>query len=82
MQARLGNVLRILKFAFGYVGRQGSPILTVTGGRRVTRVGKYLRTFKIDELPQLINVLKGDMSVVGPSRRLRGCRSLLPGTVG
>ena len=33
---------------------------------RVTRIGKYLRKYKIDELPQIINIIKGDMAIVGP----------------
>ena len=43
----------------------GSQI-TVGGDKRVTKIGKILRKYKVDELPQLINILKGEMSFVGP----------------
>jgi len=45
--------------------------ITVCGDKRVTKIGKFLRKYKIDELPQLINVLKGEMSFVGPRPEVR-----------
>jgi lipopolysaccharide/colanic/teichoic acid biosynthesis glycosyltransferase len=62
-----GRLFRIYKFRTMVQGAyQMGSRLTVKRDPRITRLGKFLRWSKIDELPQLINVLKGEMSFVGP----------------
>jgi exopolysaccharide biosynthesis polyprenyl glycosylphosphotransferase len=46
--------------------RDGRPVWAAQGDPRVTRVGRFIRLVRIDELPQLFNVLRGEMSMVGP----------------
>ena len=64
---RHGWPFRIIKLRTMTAGadRQGSKI-TVSGDTRITRVGQFLRQTKLDEIPQLLNVLRGEMSLVGP----------------
>jgi lipopolysaccharide/colanic/teichoic acid biosynthesis glycosyltransferase len=74
-QVRVGRYnkdFRIFKFRSMRIGSDKGSLVTI-GGRdpRITRSGYFIRKFKIDELPQLINVLIGDMSLVGPRPEVR-----------
>lgn len=62
-----GVSFRLLKFRSMYIYAESQGRITV-GARdaRITKVGYYLRKYKLDEFPQFINVLKGEMSIVGP----------------
>lgn len=74
-QVRVGrnnNDFRIFKFRSMRVGADKGSLVTIGGhDPRVTKSGYFIRKFKFDELPQLINVFLGDMSLVGPRPEVR-----------
>lgn len=76
-QIRAGHFdrpFRIYKFRTMIVGADKISLEIEKNDSRITRVGKFLRNTSLDEIPQIINILRGEMSFIGP-------RPLLPGTV-
>ena len=76
---RNGGIFKIIKFRTMYIIQESSSTISVKGDLRVTKLGSFLRRSKLDELPELINVLLGDMSLVGPRPDVPGYADKLKG---
>ncbi len=81
IQKRVGQhakIFKMIKFRTMY-NNSDSNTISVLGDERITPVGAILRKYKLDELPELVNVLLGDMSFVGPRPDVPGYADLLTG---
>ena len=76
--SRGGVSFRILKFRSMYPEAEDQGRLTIGEDLRVTRAGRVLRRYKLDELPQLFNVVLGEMSLVGPRPEVKEYFELYP----
>ena len=61
-----GKIFKMIKFRTMYINQTSDCTISIKGDDRITRLGRFLRKYKLDEFPELINVMIGDMSLVGP----------------
>ena len=74
-----GMLFKIIKFRTMFVVKDHDSSISIKGDNRITKLGFFLRHYKLDELPQLINVLTGEMSFVGPRPDIPGYADKLIG---
>ena len=74
-----GKIFKMIKFRTMFVAQDSSSTISIKGDIRVTKIGIFLRRYKLDELPELINVLLGHMSLVGPRPDVTGYADKLVG---
>ena len=82
LQSRIGlkgEVFNIIKFRTMNINQNSNSTITLKDDSRITRIGKYLRKYKLDELPELFNILLGEMSFVGPRPDVTGYADKLVG---
>ena len=76
---RGGIIFKMIKFRSMSVAQDSSSTVSVKGDVRITKLGVVLRKYKVDELPELLNILIGDMSLVGPRPDVPGYADQLVG---